>query len=232
MSSRSDIHDGALFDIATRGIIYTEVLGWLDMGHAQGNDIVSLRNQFLAGETSGRDFYTVNYRQDMRILRFGARFGTGKFARWKIKRGRNSDDINRIMLAMMMNTASRFERLQSFRAFSWYTDSGFSGEDLVSDLFGFYRVIIPGNYAFRVRPVSYESAVRRWDYYGAIGSHKNQGFRPIIFPDPKDPCSRHHPYTTNLPHFMTWLRPWDDFSSGIVSVVTGDGTSLEFWRTN
>lgn len=52
MSSRSDIHDGALFDIATRGIIYTEVPGWLDMGHAQGNDIVSLRNQFLAGETS------------------------------------------------------------------------------------------------------------------------------------------------------------------------------------
>lgn len=114
------------------------------------------------------------------------------------------------------------------RSFSWYTDSGFSGEDLVSDLFGFYRAIIPGRYGYRVKPVSYESAVRRWDYYGAIGFHKNRGFRPILFPDPEDPCVRHQAYAVNLPPFMTWLRPWDDFTSGVVKVITNDGTSLSF----
>lgn len=131
----------------------------------------------------------------------------------------------------MLNTASRFEGLQSLRSFSWYTDSGFSGEDLVSDLFGFYRAIIPGRYGYRLKPVSYNAAVRRWDYYGAIGSHKNSGFRPILFPDPEDPCVRHQPYTVNLPHFMTWLRPWDNFTSGVVKVITNDGTSLSFMGT-
>lgn len=46
------------------------------------------------------------------------------------------------MLAMMMNTALKFEAYQSLKEFSWHTDSGFSGEDLVSDLFGFYRFMI------------------------------------------------------------------------------------------
>lgn len=87
---------------------------------------------------------------------------------------------------------------------------------------------MPGRYGYRLKPVSYDSAVRRWDHYGAIGSHKNRGFRPILFPDPDDPCVRHQPYTGNLPHFMTSLRPWDDFTSGIVKVITDNGTSLGY----
>lgn len=228
MSTRREIKDGALFDVLDRGIVYTEALGWLDMGHARGNDVATLKRQFFEGERSGKPSYSVMYRQDMGVLKFKSRLGVGKFSHWEIKRGRSTEDINRIMLAMMMNTASRFEGLQSLRSFSWYTDSGFSGEDLVSDLFGFYRAIIPGRYGYRLKPVSYESAVRRWNYYGAIGSHKNHGFRPILFPDPQDQCVRHKPYTVNLPHFMTWLRPWDDFASGVVKVITNDGTSLSF----
>lgn len=228
MSTRRDIQDGAKFERLTSGLVYTEVLGWLDMGHARGEDIITLKRQFLTGENSGKDFYTVMYRQDMRVARFGRRFGVGKFSRWRIKRGRNSSDINRIMLAMMLNTSLFFEALQSRRVFSWYTDSGYSGEDLVSNLFGFYRYMIPGRYDYRVRPVSYAAAVCRWDYYGAIGTYKNSGFRPILFPDPRDPCVRHLPYKVNLPHFMTWMRPWDDFTSGIVKVLADNGTTFEF----
>lgn len=110
MSTRRDIQDGAKFERLTSGLVYTEVLGWLDMGHARGEDIITLKRQFLTGENSGKDFYTVMYRQDMRVARFGSRFGVGKFSRWRIKRGRNSSDINRIMLAMMLNT-SLFLRL-------------------------------------------------------------------------------------------------------------------------
>lgn len=226
MSTRKEIKDGSQFDRLTGGIVYTEVLGWVDMGHARGDDIATLKRQFMDGERSGKDYYTVIYRQDMRIARFGTSFGVGKFTRWDIKCGRSNDEVNRIMLAMMMTTASKFENLQSLKAFSWYTDSGFSGEDLVSDLFGFYRLMIPGRYGYQLKPVSYDSAVRRWDHYGPIGSYKNKGFRPIIFPDPSDPCVRHQPYKANLPHFMTWIRPWSDFSSGIVNVKTSNGTSL------
>ncbi|AOQ01281.1 MULTISPECIES: hypothetical protein [Enterobacter] len=228
MSTRAEIKDGAQFDVLRRGVVYTEVLGWVDMGHARGSDIMELKSQFIAGELSGKPSYMVMYRQDMHFVKFNSQFGVGKFSRWEIKRGRSTEDINRIMLAMMMNTAARFEGLQSLRAFSWYTDSGFSGEDLVSDLFGFHRAIMPGRYGYRLKPVSYDAAVRRWDHYGAIGSHKNRGFRPILFPDPEDPCVRHQPYTVNLPHFMTWLKPWDDFSSGNVKVITDNGTSLGY----
>lgn len=228
MSTRNEIQDGSHFDRLTRGLVYTEVLGWVDMGHARGDDIATLKRQFMDGEKSGRDYYTVIYRQDMRIARFGTVFGVGKFTHWEIKRGRTNHEINRIMLAMMMATASIFENFQSLKAFSWYTDSGFSGEDLVSDLFGFYRFMIPGCYSYRLNPVSYKSALRRWDYYGPVGSHKNKGFRPIIFPDPDDACVRHQPWLANLPHFMTWIRPWNDFSSGVVNVLSSNGTSLEF----
>ncbi len=42
MSTRGEIRDGALFDVLDRGIVYTEVLGWIDMGHARGNDVAAL----------------------------------------------------------------------------------------------------------------------------------------------------------------------------------------------
>ncbi|KFC06255.1 hypothetical protein GTGU_02776 [Trabulsiella guamensis ATCC 49490] len=228
MSTRAEIKDGAQFDVLRSGIVYTEVLGWIDMGHARGSDIVELKKQFIAGERSGQPYYMVMYRQDMHFVKFNSQFGVGKFSRWEIKRGRSIEDINRIMLAMMINTAFRFEGLQSLSSFSWYTDSGFSGEDLVSDLFGFYRAIVPGRYGSHLRPVSYTAATRRWDYYGAVGSYKNRGFYPILFPDPDDPCVMHRPYTSILPHFMTWLRPWNDFTSGIVKAITDNGTSFGY----
>lgn len=228
MSTRNDISDGSLFDTLRSGLIYTEVLGWIDMGHARGDDINELRNQFHAGEYSGEKYYEIIYRQDMRLAKLGNRIGIGKFIRWKIKSGMNQEDINRIMLSMVMNTAAKFEGQQSLRAFSWYTDSGFSGEDLVSDLFGFYRALLPKSYSSQVKPVSHSAALRRWDFYGAIGTYKNRSFQPLLFPDPADPCIMHRPYKANLPHFMTWLRPWDDFSSGRVTVLTENGNTVEF----
>ena len=228
MSKRSDIADGSKFNQLGYGLVYTEVLGWIDMGHALGKDIISLKEQFIAGEQGVNPFYEIFYHQSMEVRKFGSRSGIGKFSRWRIKRGRSKSDISSIMLAIMMNTAAVFEELQSSPAFSWYTDSGFSGEDLVSDLFGFYRCMIPGNYSYRLRPVSYEAAVRRWDYYGPIGIYKNRSFRPLLFPDPQDPCARHQPYLGFLPQFMTWVSPWKDFSSGIVEVLTNDGTKINF----
>jgi hypothetical protein len=43
MSTRREIKDGALFDVLDRGIVYTEALGWLDMGHVRGNAQTSIR---------------------------------------------------------------------------------------------------------------------------------------------------------------------------------------------
>ncbi|WP_259391231.1 hypothetical protein [Pectobacterium polaris] len=39
MSVRSEIIDGRQASGVTYGLIYTEVLGWIDLGHAKGDDI-------------------------------------------------------------------------------------------------------------------------------------------------------------------------------------------------
>ncbi|WP_224717474.1 hypothetical protein [Pectobacterium versatile] len=226
MSSRQDIKDGALFYSLRNGLVYTKILGWLDMGHARGDDIRALQLQFQAGEANNDPYYTIMYDQSMYINRFNRCLGIGKYSTWVIRKGKTRDEINRIMLAMMMNTASNFEGLQSLPQFSWYTDSGFSGEDLVSNLFGFYRTLIPGHYAYQVQPVSYASALRRWDHYGPVGANKNRGFVPTLYPDPQDLCVRHIPYKGRLPHFITWITPWNDFTSGEVEVFTNNGTKF------
>ena len=39
MIKRKDILDSAAAETAWHGLIYKEVLGWVDLGHAQGSDI-------------------------------------------------------------------------------------------------------------------------------------------------------------------------------------------------
>ncbi|WP_253382751.1 hypothetical protein [unidentified bacterial endosymbiont] len=92
----------------------------------------------------------------------------------------------------MMHTASLFEHWQT--RFSWITDSGFSAEDLVSDLLGFYSVVRPMNYLDLLSIDPKEKAQRRWDFYGSVGRNKNNFFLPLLFPDPDDPCIRYMPY--------------------------------------
>ncbi|EPK6623488.1 hypothetical protein RKK60_000909 [Enterobacter hormaechei] len=228
MSSRSDIIGADEWQVTTRsGLVYSEVLGWIDLGHARGEDISLLLADFSSGEASGRPYYTIAYNQRMNIGKGLA--GTGKFVRWEIKRGRSMSEINSIALAMMMDTARNFENYQSRAFFSWYTDSGFSGEDLVSDLLGFYRALIPSDYRAQLRPVSRESALRRWDHYGPIGNFKNRGFLPLIFPDPNDLNIRHEPYKGPLPRFMRWVTPFDNFSSDIVRILNDNGTYHSFF---
>lgn len=42
MSKRIDIIDGKEAARVPYGLVYTEVLGWIDLGHAQGTDIRNL----------------------------------------------------------------------------------------------------------------------------------------------------------------------------------------------
>ncbi len=79
MSTRREIKDGASFDVLDRGIVYTEVLGWIDMGHARGNDVAALRRQFVEGERSGKPSYSVMYRQDKAFLSSNRGLASGNF---------------------------------------------------------------------------------------------------------------------------------------------------------
>ncbi|MEY8769567.1 hypothetical protein AB6T85_03815 [Erwinia sp. ACCC 02193] len=223
MSKRQNIIDGRQSHLRY-GLIYTEVLGWVDLGHAQGSDIKSLLRKIDNGEHSGQACYDVSYSQAMVDPTHSYR--TGKFITWRIKKGRSNSERQSIALAMMMSLARKFEGLQASFPFNLMTDSGFSGEDLVSDLLGFYRVISSHDVFSALRPVSKKEALRRWDHYGPIGSFKNDSFSPLLFPDPeKSPNAR--PHKGVLPDFMNWVRPWDDFHSGKVSIASADGSYID-----
>lgn len=207
MSKREDILDTSRISSENGlkyGLVYSEVLGWIDMGHAQGDDIRSLMHLFSSGESSGKPYYPVRYEQTMRLYRFA----TGRFNVWHIKKGRSLSEQRSIALAMMMNTAVAFENWQSMSFFSWHTDSGFSGEDLISDLFGFYRANFSRTYWGELKIVSKASALRRWDHYGPIGRYKNTGFLPLLFPDPAEKFFCPKPYKGRLPKFMMQVMPY------------------------
>ena len=224
MSKRIHIRDGWGSASLKFGLIYTEVLGWIDLGHAQGTDIRMLLNDIERGEASREPFYTVNYRQYMvdpnKIVKMG------KYITWRIKRGRTQHERQSIALAMMMIVAGKFEKLQNSFPVNVLTDSGFSGEDLVSDLFGFYRVVSNQNHFHQIRPVSLEEALKRWDFYGPIGRYKNDKFIPLLFPDPEK-SSTPVPYRGTLPSFMQTVRPYSDFQSGNVIVQCNDGSFMD-----
>ncbi|MDX6018868.1 hypothetical protein SIL08_00970 [Scandinavium sp. V105_16] len=227
MSKRSDILEPSEWISTKRtGLVYSEVLGWIDLGHAQGGDITKLLGNINQGESGLGAYYQVEYSQKMYVLDHSA--GTGKFIRWKIKKGLSLNEIHSIALSMMFACAAKFESYQSQWFFSWYTDSGFSGEDLSSDLLGFYRVVYPGNYQKRLKLISKKDALKRWDHYGAIGNYKNKGFLPLLFPDPDKNPAINKPVQGELPNFMKLVQPFKDFDSGKVSVISDDGTYFSF----
>ncbi|CAI1509007.1 Uncharacterised protein [Serratia quinivorans] len=224
MSQRNEIVDGRRSNDLSYGLVYTEVLGWIDLGHAQGTDIRNLLRNIDSGESSGKEYYKVTYSQSMTDPTKTMKMG--KFITWRIKRGRSDFERKSIALAMMMSLARKFEGLQASFPISLATDSGFSGEDLVSDLLGFYRVVAIQNPFPLLRPVSKEEALKRWDYYGPVGSFKNESFTPLLFPDPEQyPNARLRKGV--LPNFMKTVRPWSDFLSGIVSITSADGSYID-----
>ena len=229
MSKRSEIIDGKKAATEKYGSVYTEVLGWVDLGHAQGKDIRDLLSQMARGESSGKEFYDVRYSQGMTSPLGLVR--SGKVMTWRIRRGRNYFEQRCIALTMMMTVARRFEAFQSSFPDNLVTDSGFSGEDLVSDLLGFYRIVSVQNPFLMLRPVSKAEALKRWDHYGKIGNWKNETFQPLLFPDPeKFPHAR--PHRGELPPFMKTVTPYSNFSSGNVIRSDKDKTFVVLGAKN
>ncbi|MFE8116274.1 hypothetical protein [Brenneria goodwinii] len=229
MSKRSEILDGRQAATEKYGLVYTEMLGWIDLGHAQGTDIRALLNKMARGESSGQEYYEITYSQGM-TSPYGV-VRSGKVIIWRIRRGRPYWEQKSIALAMMMTMARRFEAFQGSFPNNYVTDSGFSGEDLVSDLLGFYRIVSVQNPFGMLRPVSKAEALKRWDYYGKIGKWKNETFLPLLFPDPeKFPNSR--PRKGTLPPFMQSVVPYTDFLSENVILPRSDKTFVIFGAGN
>ena len=83
--------------------------------------------------------------------------------------------------------------------------NGYSAEDLVSNLIGFYRAIDPGGQHIPLcQPVSKTTALAIWDKYGAVGNMKNYSTVPYIYPIPPDIGG---PMSARLPYALTTIKP-------------------------
>ncbi|MBA0195887.1 hypothetical protein H4F51_07420 [Pectobacterium brasiliense] len=213
MSKRSDIEKGTL--------VYTEVLGWVDLAHAKGNDARALMAAINSGEGRIEDHFVVIYSQYMGK---GFKYGTSKTTRWKIRKGLSSHDKKRVALTIIMYTSHLFESYQGSPLFSWYSDSGYSGEDLVSNLLGFYRAVDNIDYLLQLRVASQADTFTRWDYYGPIGKYKNKEFRPLLFPHPEKYPNNARPYYSVLPEFMKSVSPINNIEKSDMLTHLNDKT--------
>jgi len=219
MTTRSSIIDASevyLPDGSIRkyGLIYTNQCGWIDLGHAnpEGKGFagaLSLWRQ-IRSQTSCKE--RVHEKAPARIIfsqsmqnRFGAKAGVTR--RYEVQRHLSSEyEQKSIALAIFIDVSTAFEGLQANWFFRHVTDSGYSSEDLVSNLIGFYRAVNPGiDYIQGCDPVSKEQALAIWDTYGEVGRNKNHEFMPVFYPHPQLQCGI--PRKGRLPLWLDTIKP-------------------------
>lgn len=130
----------------------------------------------------------------------------GRYKRYQIKRGLTLPEKKTVALAIFFAVSKEFELLQENWFWSNFTDSGFSVEDLVSNLVGFYRAVDPGtDYIGLCDPVRKDVALGVWDKYGAVGAIKNYSFAPCLYPIPGSKLLG--PICAPLPGFLNKIKP-------------------------
>lgn len=181
-------------DIRKRRLVYSCNCGWLDLGHANARSrrkyvgAESLWNQVMherveknqkVEQSKYEPGYRVVYKQDM--AGFGMR--AGETGRYLVRPNLSIKQKESVALAIFMEISLRFEGMQDSWPYSWATDSGFSVEDLVSNLIGFYATIRPGTDYLRLcQPVSIQASEAVWDNHGNPGNTKNRAFEPKFYP--------------------------------------------------
>jgi LysM repeat protein len=221
MSEFKDIIDGTRPDVDTvrSGLVYTCNCGWLDLGHARPDNVGGLwkiiKDENGEGRVSGR-WYRVSFKESMSKWGLSA----GESESFAVRRGLSTTDKESVALAIVLRVSFRFENMQSSWPWRLKTDSGFSAEDLVSNLVGFYRAVRPGiPYVTRCLPVSKAAAEGVWKKYGAVGTLKNQSPQPFLFPCADCGPGIRGPMCASLPHFLSGIvpaqegeryRPWKD----------------------
>lgn len=191
-----------------RRLSYTRRCGWVDWGHARPTAALGLKEQILSEQGADSALRGVGLALENSpayVLTFGERMGKvwrGRFYGaptdhlWVIRRGLNHAAREQAALGIFLAASYEFEQLQSSAPFSWRISSGFSAEDLMSDLIGFY-VAFRGFDMARTRAicgeVSVKESYRIWDTFTphGIGLLKNYHTRPVLFPTRK--VSRYPP---------------------------------------
>lgn len=154
-------------------MIYTRRCGWVDLAHANPDGAIKLWDSIVNERDEGSDkpgYFRIKYKQ----LMGNKHIKLGVQRVYDIKKGLNTSDKKSVALSIFLDVSDAFESMQSGWPFRWATNSGYSAEDLVSNLIGFYRAVDPRiPYVQVCQPVSKDLALQIWDTYGEVGSNKN-----------------------------------------------------------
>ena len=183
MSHRSDIIDGRL--------LYSCNCGWLDLAHAgldrraqfadpfQGQRNLWRQLSLEAHPThqtlNKRPAFLVRYRQQMHQGPIGADY-TGAYL---VQAGLALPRKKSIGTRILLDVSRRFEGLQAAFPYGLITDSGFSPEDLISDLIGFYKEadnLPEGVVHMKCSTLSDKASVEVWDrhlLHSGLGATKS-----------------------------------------------------------
>ena len=186
MSSRDDIIDGTWSYGRKYGLIYTRKCGWVDLGHANPEGPrelwLKIRNEESEVETED-GFFRISYSLEMSKSRFNVTVKASSKKRYDIKKGLSMSEKQSVALAILIDVSHSFEYMQTKWPFRLATDSGYSAEDLVSNIISFYRALNPNIDYLRVcQPVSLSTALEIWDRHGAVGENKNRTHVPYLYP--------------------------------------------------
>ncbi|MEB6381389.1 hypothetical protein MXM41_21010 [Leclercia adecarboxylata] len=213
MTKRSDIIDNSDRYITLNtpsGLIYTENLGWIDLGHANPSGAERLWQQMTMPGGGGADWFEIHYHQSMSRKIAGINTTTGIYRHFLVRRGLSDEVLRGVALSIFMSTSHSLESLQGSWPYILITDSGYSAEDLVSNLFGFCQAVNYADYTPFLDVCSKEKAYRIWDFYGPVGQFKNKSVLPLLFPDPEHKGIKNQPFSGYLPAFMSSIEPVSD----------------------
>ena len=163
---------------------------WRFHNYSRGT-LDKMKNDKIARLPDGRPGFRVRYRQEMG----GVGVATGVTRHFLVAHNLSEAEKKSIALSIFIWVSMAFEEYQlsvewggiadwlsdNLRGKSY--DSGFSREDLVSNLIGFYvgiGDITKDQVISKCHPVSEEAAVAIWNREGPVGEKKNRQFKPIL----------------------------------------------------
>jgi hypothetical protein len=202
MSNRTHIQSGTL--------VYTCNCGWLDLNHLESKERKYASPKYLWEDVLHERGIVIGNQNDRHVIKYKQHmakyFLSSEYAKYYwIKKNLPIEIKRAIALSIFMEVSLGFENLQS--SMSAVTDSGFSEEDLPSNLIGFYSIVF-GSIDWRglCRPVSKESSFNVWDINGPVGKNKNRAFAPI-FHDCKECVTKHHINRPSFPQIFNSIIP-------------------------
>lgn len=204
MTSRHDIVDGGQAERLRFGLVYTKKCGWIDLGHANPASAAELWRNISAAQLAchPNGYSKITYSQRMR--KFGASAESKQI--YEIQDSMSLPQRKSVALAIFLDISNKFETMQSSWFYSLFTNSGYSAEDIVSDIVGFYRAVEPGRrYIELCEPVPLMDALKIWDTFGPVGSNKNYTGGPFLYS--LDKAGRGAAICGKMPHFLDTILP-------------------------